>query len=256
MKLLFFGVLALIPGLLWLRYFYRKDPRAPEPLQWVALTFAIGALSVLPASWLESLLQNFWAQLAPSPYWFFLLLNFFLNVGPVEECFKFGVVFYLIYQRARFDEPMDGMIYASAAAIGFATAENVIYMFTFGWQVLIFRGFLTTLAHIVFASLWGMALGQAPYEPPEQAKYLVTRGLLIAIFIHALYDFLLMANLPGSLLFLLILMTWLWWQIQRWLTWASSVSPHISAADLFQNLNLTSAHPDPAENLTPQNSDE
>lgn len=224
-RLIFFLILALIPGLLWLYHFYRKDIYDPEPPGWVLGTFALGALAVIPASFLETILQIFWAYAVPTPPKLFQSVNFFLNVGPVEETLKFLAVYLFAYRERHFNEPVDGIIYASAAALGFATAENILYMHNMGWEVIFLRGFLTTFAHVMFACMWGMALGQARFFEVKSRNILLY-GLLLSSLAHGLYDFIVASSSQkGAVLALCLLIGWMWFRIQRWIQWALANSP-------------------------------
>lgn len=217
-------VLALIPGLLWLYHFYNKDIYDPEPPSWVLGTFVLGALAVIPAHFLETHLQIFWEHILPYPPQAYMMANLFFNVGPVEEGLKFLAVFFFAYQQRHFNEPVDGIIYASAAALGFASAENLVYMFQMGWQVIFLRGFLTSLAHVMFACMWGMALGNARFQP-HKTRYVLLSGLVTAALAHGLYDYIVISSQKGAVLTLCLLMGWMWLRIQRWIDWALENSP-------------------------------
>lgn len=222
-RLLGFILIALAPGVLWLSYFYRKDRHDPEPIPLVVATFLGGALAVAPAIALEAPCEIFWSLLI-QPKTLFNAVNFFFNVALVEEGLKFALVFFFLYPRRDFDEPVDGVIYASAAALGFASAENVIYMFKMGWDIILLRGFLTTLAHVLFACMWGIALGKARFIDTGK-KRVILQGLLLAILAHAAYDWLLTINLVGGLLALALLMGWMWESTHRWIVWSLEHSP-------------------------------
>lgn len=222
-QLLGFVLLALLPGLAWLIYFYRQDRFDPEPPWLVALTFIAGALAVAPAIALETPLELFLKQLLPPHSDFFDSLNFLLNVALVEEGLKFGIVYGFIYHQIEFDEPIDGIVYASAVALGFASAENLLYMWQMGWDIILLRGLLTNLAHVLFACMWGKALGQARLQP-QAAWYLIPLGLLLAMMTHAIYNYLLLLNIRGGILVLVVLMAWMWRSTQRWIVWSAQQS--------------------------------
>lgn len=220
----FLLLLALVPSFLWLWYFYRKDIYDPEPLGWVIGAFVLGGLMVIPAAAIEMVLMEFWALFAPKGSQLYLLLTFFANVGPVEEICKFVVVYFWIYRARYFNEPMDGIIYASAVALGFAAAENVIYMWRVGWEIIFLRGFLTTCAHVLFASVWGMALGHARFAPAH-ARWIIVQGVVLAALFHGAYDYTLAQSQIVGIFALFIVLGWKWRRIHRWMDWAVSQSP-------------------------------
>ena len=61
---------------------------------------------------------------APMP----MAIGCFLVIGPCEELAKFLAVRLFVYRNKEFNEPLDGIIYAAAAALGFASLENVLYV--------------------------------------------------------------------------------------------------------------------------------
>ena len=202
------GILALlvpvIPGILWLALLYRTDKYEPEPKRAVALTFVLGILAIIPAFLGERYGDRLYPYLRavesvtampdgisidPIP----LAIGCFLIIGPCEELAKFLAVRLVMFRSKEFDEPLDGIIYASAAALGFASLENVFYVidFTHGlgirWAALGLRSFLALPGHIIFGSVWGYALGRKKFDP----SYPVWSRVLLASLLHGVYDFVL-----------------------------------------------------------------
>ena len=58
-------------------------------------------------------------------------------VGPVEETSKFLAIRLAVYRSLHFEEPMDGLVYGAAASLGFASLENLIYVLSYGPEVMI-----------------------------------------------------------------------------------------------------------------------
>lgn len=52
-----------------------------------------------------------------------------------------------------FDEPGDGLVYSTAASLGFASLENLFYIVQFGPAVMILRAPLSTAGHVVFGAV-------------------------------------------------------------------------------------------------------
>jgi RsiW-degrading membrane proteinase PrsW (M82 family) len=160
--------LATVPGLLWLGYFYLQDRHEPEPKHYVAGVALLGAFVAAPlaAFLLEEVLPS-----AASPSFRRLgpdrVVQAIFVVGLAQELAKFLVVRYTIYLSPEFDEPMDGIVYMTAAGIGFAMAENVRYLEGTGSTVFLATGaanvVVTTLAHACFAGVQGFALGRAKF---------------------------------------------------------------------------------------------
>ena len=194
---------SILPAFLWMIYFYRNDRYAPEPKKLVARTFLVGAL--VGAAMVFSLKEL--------PFYVsFLSLAVF--VAPViEETAKFFCVRWTVYSRIEFDEPVDGMVYATAAALGFASVENVLYVLNnwaasgaeMGVFVLAGRSVLSVPAHALFSSLWGLALGWHKKRKTYKSSLMVVAGLLGSMVLHGLFNYLTSENLFGGFLFLTLM---------------------------------------------------
>ena len=53
----------------------------------------------------------------------------FLTAAPVEESLKLSVLYFLVYKMREFNEPLDGVVYGVCASLGFATLENLYYVY-------------------------------------------------------------------------------------------------------------------------------
>ncbi len=197
-------VLVLAPGIFWLWMVYSRDRDRPEPRSLVARTFLLGIVAVIPVAAVETALIYAatgqlditgieGASLGTIAYVSFVV------AGVTEEVGKFAVVRATIYRSPYFDEPMDGLVYGAAAALGFATLENLAYALAFGWEVILIRGPFTTLAHVLFSALWAYPLGTSKINPTG-ARVRVLAGLLAAIAAHGLFDFLVLSQSGYSLL--------------------------------------------------------
>ncbi|GAB6099995.1 PrsW family glutamic-type intramembrane protease [Halanaerocella petrolearia] len=189
MSLFWLLVLSLLPGLLWVYFFYRKDKYEPEPTRLVLLAFLYGALVIIPVGIIEYPFSNLIAN-PPN-----LLILFMLSVGVigvVEEVAKFAVIRYTIYDSEEFNEVMDGIIYSISAALGFAAVENLLYTIVFGFQVGLARAVVTSLVHASFSGIMGYYLGRAKCE---ENSSLILQGLVQVILLHGIYDFLLLGGL-------------------------------------------------------------
>ena len=203
--------LAIGPALFWLLFFYRKDKYEPEPLPWIIKIFLLGALIVIPIAIGESI-----AGIVVSEFVVFVI------VAPIiEEYGKYFIVTRYVYQTDEFDEPVDGIIYAIAAALGFASLENIFYVFSVPLTELatlstlvFFRAILSVPGHALFSSMWGHSLGIVKFENPRNPSKIIIIGLAGAIVFHALFNYLLMDSL-GLAILLLIVIPFSWWLIQR-----------------------------------------
>nr|MBA3454840.1 PrsW family intramembrane metalloprotease [Deltaproteobacteria bacterium] len=108
------GLVAGIPALFWLGFFYLMDRHEPEPKQLVVGVCVLGALIAAPfADFLQfqavppvSLQMHSIEPLAIDRILYAVLI-----AGLAQEMCKYAVVRYTIYQSREFDEPMDGIVY-------------------------------------------------------------------------------------------------------------------------------------------------
>lgn len=202
------ALLSLGPTLVWLHYLRRLEATRPEPLARLLLVFAAGALSTQAVVLFHDQAVRFFPTAAgPGPTPLSSLVFFVLWVGLVEETAKLLAVRLTVYRGIR--EPSQGLVAAGVAALGFATAENAVYILRFGDPaILLQRWILSTFGHVLMAMFWGYALGITRSGPAEARRpALVLRGLALSALTHGLYDWLL---LQGQLVLAvaLLLATW------------------------------------------------
>jgi len=190
-------VAAVTPGVALLFYFYLKDKYDAEPLHMVVRMFLLGFLVVLPITIVQ---QGLLRAFGDNPY----LFAFGISSG-VEEAFKWFVLFHFIYNHTEFDEPYDGILYAVAVALGFATLENIMYAFQLkaSFGALLLRGLLPVSGHAMFGVVMGYYMGRAKFANPSQRKKFLLLSLLMPLLWHGVYDIIL--NLSGHY--------WLWYII-------------------------------------------
>ena len=181
-------LMALIPALLWLGYFYLQDRHEPEPKHYVLGSFILGAFVAAPtAAFLVDLAMG---QGAPTLHFSTLAVERWVAAiaifGLAQEGAKYLVVRYSLYLSPEFDEPVDGIIYMSAAGIGFAVYESYHYLQSGGAQIFLSTAaaqcVVTTLAHASFAGVLGFALGRAKFlpRPGHERSITIAAGLLSA----------------------------------------------------------------------------
>lgn len=182
-------------ALFWLIYFDLKDRLQPEPRRLLVLAFALGGFSAVLglgayrlAAWIG--LPDAPGSSAPE-----ILIYCLALVGPIEEGVKFLVARGIIFRWRHFDEPIDGLIYASAVAIGFASLENVLYLPYLSWPEQLARALASPLTHSLFAALWGFGMSRARFSARTGLGRFLWQALplLASMALHGLYDFFLLA---------------------------------------------------------------
>jgi RsiW-degrading membrane proteinase PrsW (M82 family) len=187
-------IIAVIPGIALALGLYLTDRYDREPLKLLLKLFIFGMLAAIPTIIVENFLSriNFLRGIL-SIAW-----TTFIVAGLTEEYFKRLVVMKLAYFHPAFNEKLDGIIYCTFSALGFATIENIMYVVS-GYDadpyIGLYRGILSVPAHMLFAITMGYYLSLAKFSPDEQCckKYL-RLSLLVPILFHGTFNFILMAN--------------------------------------------------------------
>ncbi|MBN2621123.1 PrsW family intramembrane metalloprotease [candidate division WOR-3 bacterium] len=195
-------LLALAPCLFLLWYFYHRDKYEPEPKKNIFKIFLLGAVMVIPAGLLELGIGAGVDAIAGGIAHAFIM-SFFV-IAPIEELLKFFAVKQWIYRSLEFDEIMDGIVYTVAASLGFATVENLLYVFQHGVQVGIARAFLAVPGHAFFGAVMGYCIGRAKFDKEKEGS-LLFKGILLAVVLHGLYDFLLLTQTILAVLVIILI---------------------------------------------------
>lgn len=185
--------IAVAPGLAISFYVFYHDKYEKEPLGLLALLFVAGCLSTIPAIFAGVAFQAVVPAAEESAF-----LTAFVTAGALEELSKFGLLYLFAWRRRDFDEPYDGIMYSVMVAMGFATLENVLYVFQGGWETGLLRMFTAVPAHAAFGILMGYWVGLAKFRPLVKGR-LIFYGLASAILLHGLYDYFLMQQIYGGL---------------------------------------------------------
>jgi RsiW-degrading membrane proteinase PrsW (M82 family) len=177
--------LALAPVFALVLYIYYRDKHDREPLGMLLRSFIAGIISIIPAAIIEykfgiedknSLMTTAYAT--------------FLVIAGAEEVSKYVFMRRIAYHHKAFNEPFDGIVYCVMVSMGFAAAENVMYVFQSEdpMNTAIMRMFTAVPAHFTFAVIMGYYIGLAKYNPIRGLEYTL-KGIFGAMFFHGLYDF-------------------------------------------------------------------
>lgn len=194
MRLLIILIISLLPGILWVWFFYSQDKFEKEPFSKLAQVFLVGAISVIPAILFEMPFRNFLTE--TTTLFTHLWISFFV-IGLGEEFFKFIALYLAVYNSDEFNEPVDGIIYGTTVAIGFSVVENMLYTVNYGLQVAPIRALIASLAHASFSGIAGAYLGRAKFG--DHPRIELVKGILLASFFHGLYDFILISQIISPL---------------------------------------------------------
>ena len=181
-------LITILPSLALVLYFVKSD-KFKEPNRIIIITFLFGILITIPAGYLNSLIDK---NFATGERFNDALLSGFFGGGPVEELLKFSVLYFYILKEKAFNEPMDGLVYGILASLGFATLENLQYVFYFDsefWtaqEIAIFRSYSAIPMHGLCGAIMGFYFGQ--YAFSANKKYLGL-AIIVPIIFHGSYNF-------------------------------------------------------------------
>jgi protease PrsW len=188
--------LALAPGAAIILYIYLKDKHEREPIGLLLLSFFYGVLSVLITLVISLPLELIFAINKTNAI--DLFADAFFKVALVEEFSKFVFIRFILFRNKNFNEPFDGIVYAAMVGMGFATLENIVYVYQYGISTGIMRMFTAVPAHACFAVLMGYYLGLAKFTHTRNL-YFSLLALISATVFHGLYDyFLFITFVPGT----------------------------------------------------------
>ena len=180
-------LLAIAPGIAISLYIILKDEYNREPRKHLLFSFVLGLAAIFPALVIESLLS----LVQNGPIFKTIpgtAIKAYFSVALVEELSKFFMLYAYAYRQPEFDEPFDGIVYAVMVGMGFATLENIFYVYQYGISTGWVRMFLAVPAHASFAILMGYFMGRAKFNHARK-RQLIVAGIFWASFFHGSYDF-------------------------------------------------------------------
>ena len=149
-----------------------------EPLDLILKTFVLGIFLCIPAGLLNDLLIQ-----SPDQSYF---------AGLTEESLKFIVLYFYIRPKTAFNEPMDAIVYGTIASLGFATLENLTYVYSGSpeadsFTIAIIRAISAIPLHACCGIIMGYFFGLYAFLGSKTA---LIKSLIIPISIHATYNYL------------------------------------------------------------------
>ena len=210
MNYLYLILLAVAPGAALVFFILLNDRYDREPARLLVKIFVMGMLVTIPTIVVELIGQyfNVFSGLLGKA------VEAFIVVGLSEEFFKRRVVLRYAYSHPAFNERMDGIVYCSIAALGFATLENIFYVISYYAiqpDLWITRALVSVPVHMLLGIIMGYYLSLAKYCPhPGKCKGYMTKSLLIPALLHGAFDFVLMSDYPLLSLLFVPIVVYLW----------------------------------------------
>ncbi|MBQ7535915.1 MAG: PrsW family intramembrane metalloprotease [Stomatobaculum sp.] len=189
-------LLAVVPPLFLMHYVYSLDKIEKEPRGLITKLILLGMASCIPAGIIESLLCGILYNIMDPESLPALLIENFLIIAAAEEGVKLWVT-KRTWKDPAFNYRFDGVVYAVAAAIGFALLENVMYVVSSdgGLMVGLMRAVTSIPGHCTFGVFMGLFYGEAKLASVRGdealARHLMKKAYHIPILLHGFYDFIL-----------------------------------------------------------------
>lgn len=183
-------IAALLPAIVLLLYVYHKDTVEKEPPKLIIRVFLLGVVAGPIAAIVETVLMNAFESALPAGL-ALLVLEYFVGVAAVEEALKY-LALSTIKNNPAFNYVFDGIVYAVAAALGFAALENVLYVLDGGLEVAIQRAIFSVPGHcadgVVMGCFFGLAKQREMRGNKSGARMYYLLAFLLPVIEHGFYD--------------------------------------------------------------------
>ncbi len=208
--------LALAPVAVLAVFYFIKDWYEKEPKRSLALGLFWGFCMAAPILTVD---VQFFGPHAP---W----VSAFLLSAANEEGFKWICAAALTYKNKQFNEPVDGIIYCVFVSLGFAAAENLIYVFspvTGGMATAVSRALLSVPAHGLFGVEMGYFFGLWRYS--KKGVWALAASLAAPWLCHGMFNWILLGGFVVPDLLLWCAMAFLWADAMKKLDRLLCISP-------------------------------
>lgn len=218
---------ALLPVIILIVHILLKDKKSPEPVGQLIKAFAFGILSI-PISLCISLPLLALFDINTSSI-IGSILNSFLGAAIPEEIAKLFMLWLLLRKNKYFDEKVDGIVYAVCVSLGFASVENILYLFNnydSFISVGIIRALFSVPGHFSFGILMGYFYSLAKFYPNGPIKYKYFT-LLTPILAHGIFNSILNIISISSTLTVILTLVFIYFCFKLWSLGRSKIEEHL-----------------------------
>jgi len=194
MHFIFYILLGLLPSIIWLLFYLKKDSH-PESNRMIIKIFVFGMLAAIPAAAIELTLEEGLIKQIESPGLLVSLFDWFIIIALTEEVAKYLIVKLTALRSSELDEPVDVILYMIIAALGFAALENIfLFLGTYPnvnntlWLLVIIRFLSATFLHALASGVLGYYIAMS-FLNIKKKKRFILKGLVIAVILHGIYNF-------------------------------------------------------------------
>ncbi len=174
----------LAPGLALLSYFYLRDSYRPEPLRHVFKMFVVGAMLVFPTMALQHAVREGIGNI--------FIFDSYITIALTEEALKLFFLYHLAFKYPGFKEPYDGIVYAVSVGLGFASAENILYLIINGIELAWLRAVIPVSGHALFGVFMGFYLSKFRFGKGNKRRKSLFLTVAIPVVAHGSLDFILL----------------------------------------------------------------
>lgn len=188
----------VLPALAWLWFWVREDSAHPEPRRLVALAFMSGVITVAIVIPIENYIGTFIKdQTVLFSIW-----------SAIEEMTKYLAALLMVLWRHEDDEPIDVVIYLIAVALGFAAAENTLFLLSPLSGSTVTQTIITgnlrfvgaTLLHVLSSAVVGVVVALSFYSSRVDKAAHAVVGVILASLLHASFNFFILNEPEESIL--------------------------------------------------------
>ena len=187
-------IYAIIPTIILCSYVYNRDVIEKEPIVMLIKLFFLGVLMTVPTYFMERSILSF-LNIKQEGYFNCFIISFFI-IAIIEEGYKYLMLYLGTWNNKNFDYKFDAIVYAVFISLGFATLENILYVYNFGASAALLRALISVPAHAFYAVasgyFFGLAKTSAKEGNKEAKRYYLIFALLIPVLMHGTFDFLLL----------------------------------------------------------------
>ena len=186
--------LAIIPSLLLLLFVVGRNKKRRNPTSLLVWLAVLGAVSAIPACIVEIIGEGVLYGLGfdPESVTYAFIENFCI-IAMIEELGKFLGMILLTWKNKNFDHSYDGVIYGVCSTLGFATLENVLYVYQGGIGTGVMRAFSAVPLHCACGVIMGFFYAKAREHANQSNGSGAFANFVLAyvcpLGLHGLYDF-------------------------------------------------------------------
>lgn len=199
--------LSILPSIILGKYIYDNDRISKEPsnlLIRLAVSGVLSAILTLVISFIVELIPGVpinYNHLGTIGLFFYCLFK----VALIEEFSKWIFVKTITWNNKEFDHIYDAVVYCVFVSLGFATIENVLYVFYGGIWVALLRAFLSVPSHAFFGVFMGYYYGISKQGSINNNKRIeqknLTLSLVMPVLLHGFFDFILLSSKGSFIIF-------------------------------------------------------